>query len=310
MRIGVPGIFRKLKGSIFARAVVIYFAASWLLLEITVAVVPIVGLSEWFAYYLAITLFGSSLFILWPFWLIDGLPAAIRGRFLIRFFWSHGPLLIFGLMFLYWGRFHYAGPWITLTIFLLYILVALIWLQMSNPFARRWMLERAEESEALEQAEQRLNWPMKSKDIKEVDIHIAPKLYYTFLVGIAAIVIIVIETLIGEFFDNTPISTGYFGASIFALGIAASMYPIHKRLSKHVVSASRAEEESGAADAKSVVLEVARGIRQGWKVEFIDYWYITIPVIIAVIFIIYFGVGKLSDIYSPSLTGRMRHPWP
>lgn len=161
------------------------------------------------------------------------------------------------------------------------------------------MLERAEESEALERAEQRLNCPMKSKDIKEVEIHIAPKLYYTFLVGIAAIVIIVTETLIGEFFDNTPIATGYFGASIFALGIAASMYPIHKRLSKHVASPRRVEEESGAADAKSVVLEVARGLRQYCKVSFIDYWYITIPGLIALFFIFDFGLGKLSNIYSP-----------
>ena len=51
------------------------------------------------------------------------------------------------------------------------------------------------------------------------------------------------------------------GASIIALGLSATVYPIHKRVSKFVSSAPLDQEYAGAKDAKSVLKEIGRALR-------------------------------------------------
>ncbi len=64
--------------------------------------------------------------------------------------------------------------------------------------------------------------------------------------------------MVSEFFDETFGLPGYTGALVAALGIAAFIYPAHKRVSKFITLVNQFEDELNEEDAKFAAKEVAK----------------------------------------------------
>ena len=132
--------------------------------------------------------------------------------------------------------------------------------------------------------------------MSEGEIHIAPRLYYTFLIGIAAIAVIIIETIIGEFIDNTVGVGGYVGASIIAVSVAAILYPVHKRTRKHVDFERVATKNRAAVDAISVGKEIVRALSSNIKFV-LRYWYFFVPLIINAVYYMQWVIRDGDSLY-------------
>jgi len=155
-----------------------------------------------------------------------------------------------------------------------------MWALISSPFARAWVYKRARYPELISLAEQRLQRGGHFNYPNEAEIRLSPKLYYAFLAGIFAVVVITSETVISELLENRLGTAGYVGASIIALGLSVTVYPIHKRVSKYVSSASLDQEYAGANDAKSVMKEIGRALRHINSDPPKVRWYVAIPSLI------------------------------
>ena len=283
-------VFDKLRRSLVVRVGLIYAATAWLLGQIIEVITPYLGLADTVAEVAAELAGINFIFSLLISWIVEAASPPDRKFVLIRMAWMLGPMALGINVYLYilisGGFSTRINAYLALGLFLL---VTHLWAQMSAPFARAWTFRRAEDPAALIRAEQRFQWPLKPKEVRKTEIHIEPKLYFTFLAGIAAIVFIVSETVLGEFFGDTVESVGYIGASIIALAIAAVMYPTHKRASKYFKLPKDVESDSGADNAKSVVAEIVNSLLSCLRVCFIQYWYLTIPAILLGILIRRFG---------------------
>jgi hypothetical protein len=269
-------LFEKLRHNLVIRVVLIYVAIAWIVIQAVEQITPLLGLPDAVArgtVDLAVLNLFPALFV--P-WIIE--PASLPDRRLmfLRIAWTMAPAAIV-LNACILVRFGFMGGLKGLLVWGLLFLVPIIWAQMSAPFARAWAFRQAHDPTALIRAEQRLQWPLKSTELKEVEIHLAPSLYYTFVAGIAAIIFIVSETVIAETFDDTLGSVGYVGASVIALGIATVVYPVHKRVSKYIAPGNDRHVVLGASDAKSVGREIVHALLNYFKLHFIRYWYVIIP---------------------------------
>lgn len=219
----------------------------------------------------------NGLFLCYVLWVITAASPDDRKLMFLRISWQWGPLLlgiesyvlvVQGFLALFFGEPMKSGLSIVLP-----GIVLIIWGQISAPFGRAWAFKRARNLEAFTIAEQRFNWPLKPEEVNATDIHISPTLYYTFIAGAAAIVFIVIETMISEFLGNTLGSAGYLGASIIALAAGAALYPAHKRMSKYITFADEFRKIIGPSDVKSVVSEFRSALANMLN-TLMRYWYV------------------------------------
>ena len=294
----MPGIFRKLKGSFVLRVSVIYAISAWVFVQIVRIVV------SYFGFPMTVTMTIADLAVLnfvavfgvaWP---IRALSPPDRRLLVIWLAWILGPLVLGLNLFLlvagiFFGRDSTVFGWI---IFTLIVLVTVIWHLISSPFASAWLRGKAEDREAVDKVVQKLAWPLKPDEAHEADAHISPKLYYTFLACILAIIFIVVESLLGEFLDDTFGSADYIGASIIALCISAGFYPAHKRVSKYISVDAESSTSSIATNFKSAVSEVVRALRYFCKMS-IRYWYVFVPLSIVTAYVARWIVRHSGDIF-------------
>ena len=283
----MASLFDKLRRTLMVRVSLIYVVSAWLVLQFVELIVSRLGPFPRVAEVTAELLSLNFLIALFFAWVIEAASPNDRKYMLMRIVWAWGPMVI-GFTIMYFIMFGIVGlrsVTKALGVTGLIGLIFIIWMQMTSPFARAWALRSAQNPDTLIRAEQRLNWPLTPKEVRATEIHIAPHLYYMFLAAIAALVFIIAETLLGEFFGDRLGAVGYFGAAGIAVGIAAASYPIHKRASRYVNLGSDVEAESSAKDAKSIAMEIKNALANIFKITIVRYWYITMPGLLVISYI-------------------------
>lgn len=272
--------------SLFVRTVVVYLMAIGFLIELPGLFAPLFGVEDHAfktARFMAILNFPAIVYVAW---VANPVSTSDRRIFLLRLLWVYGPIFLAGNTLLLFVAFEVIDSQFSLLIAMgLFGAVAYLWGLISNPFARAWVANAATDLDAIFRAEKRNNLFINDELIDEMEIHIAPKLYYSFLAVLAAFVFIILETLLGEFIDDTFGAGGYVGASIIAMGIAVLMYPAHKRASKYVGFQSHIDTKSEAADKAPALNEVKRALtRQGALLK--KYWLLVIISLVSMNFFV------------------------
>ncbi len=292
-------ILNKLKSSFVLRVSLIFAVSAWVFVQIVRIVVSYFGFPMTVTMTIAELAVMNFLLVFSLAWVIRAASPPDRRLLVVCLAWILGPLVLgMNLFLLVIGSFFRGDDssifgWIILT---LIVLVGFIWLQISGPFASVWLREKVEDREAVDKVVRKLEWPFKPDEIHEADAHISPKLYYTFLACILAIIFIVVESLLGEFLDDTFGSADYIGASIIALCKSAGFYPAHKRVSKYISVDAESSTGSIATNFKSAVSEVVRALRSLFKM-IIRYWYVFVPLSIVTGYVMRWIIRHSGDIF-------------
>lgn len=197
---------------------------------------------------------------------------------LVAMVWCYGPFT--SGFFVFWIAdvgFGVLWSWMG-DVLLISVGVALIvWVQISSPFARAWMRANASDKQRMEKCDARMCWPLKPDEYQEVEIHIKPIQYFGFLAGISAAVFIVVETTLGEWIADKLGSSDYVSASIVALAVAATVFPIHRKVSHRFTIGSPVENSDDGTSSITVKAEFVRAFKQFFRVAIVRFWYITLP---------------------------------
>jgi len=299
-------ILNKLKSSFVLRISLIYALSAWIVVQIVGATVSYFELYVEIATTTAELAIINFLIVILLSWVIGKVSALDRRLLIVAFVWAFGPLYLVGNILIFVGGIilppsetgEIVAPSIMLSWIAAWILSAIIgfmWAQISIPFARVWLLRKAENPDSISKLFQSGNSSATLDEWREADAHISPKLYYTFLAVVLAVIFLLVETFISEFLDDAFGSVDYVGASLIAMCIAATLYPVHKRASRYVSFGHKSDTKSVATNFKSAVLEVTRAFVVILK-SGVRKWYITIPLCIIVIIIVILIVD-----YAPKL---------
>jgi hypothetical protein len=256
-------LFDRLRHSLVIRVIPIYAIMALLLDQFIGVAISHSWLPETFARTSVILAVIYFFAVLWIASAVQMVEPQDRLVFFKQLIWVIGPgLLLLGPLLLDFGTdlltynsaaHETTSNWRDLLLIGLLIVAVTIWMLMSAPFARAWAMQRVQDTSTLAQAEEKL-----LGSIKQAEAHISPKIYYAFLASVAAIFFLVVEALVSEFFDETFGLPGYTGALVAALGIAAFIYPAHKRVSKFITLVNQFEDELNEEDAKFAAKEVAK----------------------------------------------------
>ncbi len=214
-------------------------------------------------------------------WIVRKAAPPDRRILSIYLLWVLGPCFLGLVLFFAVTGNVYLGVRSSVSEILGFILVfvsTFMWAQISAPFARAWLHREAEDRNALFEVEKILSWPLTPKEQHDLDAHVSPGIYYSFLACILAIIFIVAETVLSEFLDDSFGSVSYYGAMVISLSIAAIAYPAHRRASKFVSIGHDSDTESVATDFQSAISEVGRALGTLPKL-IIRYWYLALPLI-------------------------------
>lgn len=247
----------KLRHNFVIRIGLIYLIIAWIVIATVIFVTSRAVIPEATLLTTAILSIGYFPIVLQVSWAIGAVPPIDRRLFFRQIVWVYGPIfLLYGPSTLLLGEIvftEYTSP-LSFTIYLLLAPLSGVWMLMSARIAREWAMKGATDPESLIRAEKKLFGGINQY---EAEANVSRKMYYSFLAGFAAVFFVILESLISEFFDNTFGLGGYTGASIAALGIAAIIYPIHKRASKFVKWDANLDAESDVENAASAAKEVA-----------------------------------------------------
>jgi len=300
-------ILNKLKSSFFLRVSLVYALSAWIILQVVNLTVSYFELPAKFASVTAEVAVINFFIVIVLSWVIGKVSVPDRRLLIVAFVWTFGPLYLalnIGLFAagIFLGYPSETGEPPTLSMILSHFaavglsgVIGSMWMQISSPFARAWLRGKAEDREAVDKVVRKLHWPLKPDEIHEAEAHISPKLYYTFLAMILAVIFLLVETFLSEFLDDTFGSVDYIGASFITICIAITVYPIHKRASRYVSFSLESDANWVATDFKSAVLEVTRAFVFILK-DAVRTWYITIPLGIIVLIIVVLIIDHASDL--------------
>jgi hypothetical protein len=224
-------------------------------------------------------LFLNALVCIYVSWVVEPVAQVDRKFVIVSLAWTSLPVVL-GYELLLSNYFLTMGLSIEEHLVFWGTYAGIMWALISSPFARAWVYKRARYPELISLAEQRLRRGGHFNHPNKAEIRLSPQLYYGFLAGIFAVVVVISETVISELLENKLGTAGYVGASIIALGLSVTVYPIHKRVSKYVSSASLDQEYAGANDAKSAMKEIGRALRHINSDPLKGRWYVAIPLMI------------------------------
>jgi len=307
MRNGMQWILNKLKSSFFLRVSLVYALSAWIILQVVNLTVSYFELPAKFASVIAEVAVINFFIVILLSWVIGKVSVPDRRLLIVAFVWTFGPLyLTFNILLFVAGIFlgypSETGESPTLSMLLSHIaavglsgVIGFMWAQISIPFARAWLLRKAEYPNSISKLFQFGNRRATPEEAREAEAHISPKLYYTFLAMILAVIFLLVETFLSEFLDDTFGSVDYIGASFIAICIAITVYPIHKRASRYVSFSLESDANWVATDFKSAVLEVTRAFVFILK-DAVRTWYITIPLGIIVLIIVVLIIDHASDL--------------
>lgn len=293
------------RDSLIVRTAAIYAIAAGVLIWFPSSVAQLFDMDGRKAFLVAKLVAISNLPVaVYTAWIIDPVSSPDRRIFLLRVLWVWAPgflgvnsLLLFDSIEGVPGESHFP----IFVAFGLLLIVSYFWWMISNPFARAWAVNAAKNPDAIFRAETRFTFGPFTKhvdahdeDAYDIEIRIAPKLYFSFVAALAALVFIVLETLIGEFVDNLFGGGGYIAASTIAIGVAVLMYPVHKRASIYVDFQKHVDRYSGNAVDGSLLNEVQRAFKaHGAQLK--ENWLIIVLDLVVVLLVIWWYVRVALD---------------
>jgi len=263
----MANLFGKILSSLPLRVLLIWVITIFVTGELIELSEDRFGLSDRIGDAIVVLILLNGLFVYAWSGTIGKVPVPDRHLVWRAHFWVWGPfvpcvIFLFILYCFYWEVFLVPllfGLFAILTFFFVWT-----WGLISEPFAESWVFQNAKCPETrpiLEKLEKEIEVKFPAAtDLTEMQIEIAPKLYYRIIAIMGAMLFIICETVIAEFLGNFIGSGGYIGATIVAFGIAALFYPMHKRATNHFSFENTAEDNS--QDSMSLAMR----IRDMWRV--------------------------------------------
>ena len=205
-----------------------------------------------------------------------------------RMSWVYGPFtaMIIPLWLL---RF---GVW-ELTAFQFWIMfmpipfISIFCIQVIDPLVRKWEDQKAQNPTLIARAEARYRVTAlmsSGSALRESEIVIPRESYLGLLAGMATILFLILETVLGEAIDNLVATPGYISASIVALLVAAFIYPLNRWASSRVNVKYLTEKESVKDGDFSFITELGTKSKNLYFNLFIRHWYVWPFVVVLGIF--------------------------
>ena len=164
-------------------------------------------------------------------------------------------------------------------------LISTSWALASAPIARIWALSRASDPQQFLVAEEKA---ILTRGQKAIEPHLSVPAYYSLLIGGFALAFLVLESVVGETLDRFMGTSGYLGAVIATLFLAALFGLIRRRADVYV---RYLKEAAGAAESDDIVSasrEVIQSTGKLWLSILKDWPMVLIYILVAVI--VFFSV--------------------
>lgn len=117
--------------------------------------------------------------------------------------------------------------------FFLLVFLAVVWYEISVPFVRSWMRD-SPNPEKLLHIERRLSYQGTLTEIMDTEPYISSGTYYAFVTGLLTFIFVFAMASLSAIIGNLTGVADFIASVFIALASAIAMFPIHKRISRHL----------------------------------------------------------------------------